>query len=393
MIGGSEKYTEMFNGEMAIIGATATDIRDILIEGKSGIMATGKPWAMPVYEPSKMRITWPTGMVGHIRSAEKPARIRGLSVGVALCDEIAHWEDPQTAWDNLKFALREGKPSHIIAATTPLPTAFVRELAMDKHTKLVTGTTFENAANLDARALEGLEGHYAGTRIGDQELRGILLDDNPNSLFRADWTRRIDPHELQGRREIIDGCVAIDPAGGTTGKVSDETGIVASAIDSYGNLYQMADASTHEGAAIWPKRAVDLAASLGLRTIVGEINFGGDMVENSVKNVPRFHELGMKFVMVTATKSKGYRAGPIAMHYEQQRAYHVGGIEMWRILELQMTGFDPTLERKKQKSPDRMDAMVHGSTYLLDRHKPARDHGQKEFDPETWDEMARALRA
>ncbi len=35
----------------ALVGRTAADVRDVLVEGESGILAVSPPWFMPVYEP------------------------------------------------------------------------------------------------------------------------------------------------------------------------------------------------------------------------------------------------------------------------------------------------------------------------------------------------------
>jgi phage terminase large subunit-like protein len=46
---------------MALIGATASDVRDTMVEGASGILATSPKHDRPIYEPSKRRLTWPNG--------------------------------------------------------------------------------------------------------------------------------------------------------------------------------------------------------------------------------------------------------------------------------------------------------------------------------------------
>ena len=45
---------------IALIGATAGDVRDIMVEGPSGILAVSSPRCRPIYEPSKRRISWPS---------------------------------------------------------------------------------------------------------------------------------------------------------------------------------------------------------------------------------------------------------------------------------------------------------------------------------------------
>src|SRR5437899_1468826 len=62
---------------IAIIGPTAADVRDVMIEGESGILACSHPDFMPNYEPSKRQLTWPNGVIGKLYSGEEPDRLRG----------------------------------------------------------------------------------------------------------------------------------------------------------------------------------------------------------------------------------------------------------------------------------------------------------------------------
>jgi hypothetical protein len=78
------------------------DMRDVLVEGQSGILAVAPPWFRPIYEPSKRRLTWPNG--GNSSAAE-PGRLRGRQQDAAICDELAAWSRPETL-DMLQFGLR-----------------------------------------------------------------------------------------------------------------------------------------------------------------------------------------------------------------------------------------------------------------------------------------------
>ena len=367
----AEDHPEMCGGEIGIIGQTATDMRDVMVEGKSGIMATCKPWFTPVYEPSKQRITWPNGVVAHTRTSEKPKLIRGLSIGFAWCDELAHWFDPEECWDNLDFATREGRPSRIIATTTPLPTKFLKSLIADPNVRVIRGSTGDNAENLDPEFIETIERKYGGSRKGRQEIDGEIVEDNENAPFETDWIQRIARDAMPKLAHV---AVGIDPAGGSKGKTSDETGIIGMGIDEHANLYVIADRSGKMSSAKWSVRGVDLGMVLRVEysvetvvTIVGEVNFGGDMVELALKSTSKWALSGLRFEPVTALVDKATRADPIAQEAELGRYYHVGTGTQFRELENQMTQFDPTIPRRKQSSPDRMDAMVHVATFLLQR--------------------------
>ena len=59
-----------------VVAPTAADARDVLVEGPSGILACSPPWWRPVYEPSKRRLTWPSGAIATLYSADEPERLR-----------------------------------------------------------------------------------------------------------------------------------------------------------------------------------------------------------------------------------------------------------------------------------------------------------------------------
>src|SRR5210317_293457 len=90
---------------IALVGPTAADVRDVMIEGESGILSVCEPWNKPVYVPSKRRLTWPNGAMAVAYSAEEPDRLRGPQHTHAWCDEAAAWARPET-WDMLMMGLR-----------------------------------------------------------------------------------------------------------------------------------------------------------------------------------------------------------------------------------------------------------------------------------------------
>ena len=62
---------------VALVGRTAADCRDVMVEGQSGILACSPDDFRPEYEPSKRRLTWPNGAVASTYSADKPDQLRG----------------------------------------------------------------------------------------------------------------------------------------------------------------------------------------------------------------------------------------------------------------------------------------------------------------------------
>ena len=83
---------------------------------------------MPVYEPSKRKLTWPNGAFALAFSSHEPDQLRGPQFDAAWCDELASWQYPNETWDNLSFALRLGQRPRSIVTTTPKAVDLVRSL-------------------------------------------------------------------------------------------------------------------------------------------------------------------------------------------------------------------------------------------------------------------------
>jgi len=79
----------------ALIGPTAADVRDTMIEGESGILACARPSFRPVYHPSKRKVEFPNGSALYCYSAEEPERLRGPQHHYLWC--IAEGEPILTA--------------------------------------------------------------------------------------------------------------------------------------------------------------------------------------------------------------------------------------------------------------------------------------------------------
>lgn len=181
----SEQAEQMPGSRGAIVGPTAADVRDVLIEGESGILATARPDFRPRYEPSKRRLTWPNGTIATTYSADEPDRLRGPQHHWGIADELAAWRYPATL-DMLLMGLRLGDNPRLAIATTPRPIPLIKRLLSDPTVVVATGTTYDNAANLAQPFLDAIVRRYEGTRLGRQELEGVVLDDNPAALWNRD---------------------------------------------------------------------------------------------------------------------------------------------------------------------------------------------------------------
>jgi len=354
-----EQAESMPGSRGALVARTAADVRDVLVEGESGILAVSPPWFMPVYEPSKRRLTWPNGSVATLYSADKPDVLRGPQHHWAVADELAAWRFEE-AWDMLMMGLRLGQHPRVLIATTPRPTKIIKGLLTDPYTTVTRGSTYENRSNLAPAFFRQILRRYEGTRLGRQELYAEVLDDVPGAL----WTRAtLDGNRVNAVPALQRIVVAIDPAI-TADDEANETGIVVAGVDEQEHGYVLEDLTVRGSPAQWAETAVQAYDRWQADRIVAEVNQGGDMVEHTVRTAAR--ELASQgrratrnaaFRQVRATRGKHTRAEPISALYEQGRVHHVG---MFAELEDQMCTWVPG-----EDSPDRMDALVWAMTELM----------------------------
>lgn len=342
-------------GRIALVGATAADVRDIMIEGESGLLATSPSYDRPTYEPSKRRVTFSNGAMAIAYSADEPERLRGPQHDAAYCDELATWRYPD-AWHQLRFGLRLGRNPRVLATTTPRPVKLIRDLikreGMDVH--VTRGITTENAANLPASYLAEMQARYAGTRLGRQELMAEILEDVPGALWQRDWIERDRIDKVPDMRRLV---VAVDPAA-SSGEDADETGIVVCGIGLDGRGYVLEDLSGRYAPHEWARHAIMAYHRHRADRIIAEKNNGGEMVENTVRMV----DPNVSYKAVHASRGKVTRAEPVAALFEQRRVSFVGPHPQ---LEDQLCNFSSDFDRSRSGSPDRLDAMVWALTELI----------------------------
>lgn len=338
---------------IALVGRTVADTRDVMAGGESGIKAISPSWDGVDYTPSNRCIKWSNGSIAYTYSADKPDQLRGPQHHFAWADELASWRYLD-AWDQLMFGLRLGDRPQCVVTTTPKPKAILRELNKRKDCVVTRGSSYDNKNWLPDVFYSQIVSKYEGTTLGRQELYAELLEEIPGAL----WTRktidsnRILPTEVPQLSRIV---VAIDPAV-TSNENSDETGIIACGRDFDGIGYVLKDVSgilTPDG---WGKRAVELFHKLRADRIVAEVNQGGDMVEKIIRSIDQ----NISYTSVRASRGKMTRAEPVSALYEQNKVKHAGIFEQ---LEDQMCNY---VGDNSERSPDRMDALVHGMTFLFE---------------------------
>ncbi|WP_375465278.1 terminase large subunit domain-containing protein, partial [uncultured Methylobacterium sp.] len=182
---GDPAFTPEPVARIALVGETFADVRDVMIEGPSGLLALPARGPRPRWSPSRRRLAWANGAVATAFSAEEPDSLRGPQFGAAWSDEVAKWRQPEAAFDMLQFGLRLGARPRNLVTTTPRPIPLIRRLLADPRTVVSRARTADNVDNLAPAFLDAVVGRYAGTRLGRQELDGELIADRPDAL----WTR------------------------------------------------------------------------------------------------------------------------------------------------------------------------------------------------------------
>ncbi|TAL05210.1 MAG: hypothetical protein EPO00_13360 [Chloroflexota bacterium] len=339
-----------------MIAPTASDVRDVMIEGPSGLMSCYPPGQRPVYYPTRHLVQFPSGAVGITRSADVPERLRGPQFRKFWFDELCATEQPQEAWDQVQFGFRVPGP-HLrgIITTTPKPLKILKAILANPRTVVTRGSSDENRANLSADFIADVIDPYRGTRLGRQEIEAELLEDIPGAL----WTRklldatRIKEADINWHR-IVRTIIAIDPAV-THLESSDLTGIIMAMLTESRHVIIFRDLSCRESALGWAKIAIAAYRTRRLDKIVAEVNNGGDLVEANLRTI----EPNVSYGKVWASRGKHIRAEPVASLYEQGRVHHVEGLGD---LEDELCSWTP---QSNDPSPNRLDAMVWAVTELL----------------------------
>ncbi|MFN3623856.1 MAG: DNA-packaging protein [Hyphomicrobium sp.] len=341
-------------GRIALVGETLLDVRRVMIEGVSGLLAVSRPGERPHFEPSKGQLTFASGAIAQVFSAEDPDSLRGPQFDAAWCDEVAKWRHPERTWDMLQFALRIGAAPQMVATTTPRATAFVKRLIADKGTVVTRASTADNADNLAPAFIDEMMRRYAGTALGRQELNGEIIDDTSGALWRRDW---IEEHRVRAAPELGEIVVAVDPPVTATAE-SDACGIVIAGRGDDGRAYVLAD-RTLQGREpqIWARAVIAAYRDFLADRVVAEVNQGGDLVVSVLRQIDE----NVAVRQVRATRGKWLRAEPVAALYAEGRVAHVGVFEE---LEDQMRVFGAD-GLAKGRSPDRLDALVWALTDLM----------------------------
>jgi len=365
---------------ISICGATAEEVRDIMIEGESGIKACCPPSLKLIYKPSIKKLYFNNDVVCSLFYGSEPEKSRGAQSEFLWCDEIHKWRYPEETFDNLLLGLRLGEKPLCIVTSTPKPTAFSRKLEALTNLKgeascvVTVGSTFSNKDNLSPQFFDSIIAKYRGTRLALQELEGQILDDNPNALFKKEWIEYNRVSELPAPYHQVRTVIAIDPAITHSLKKSDTTGIIvvmeggapSSLISGEAvqcvdvpHYYVLADKSIIGTPFEWGSVATQTAYYYKCNSCIVEDNQGGDMTESTLINAG----LPCPINRVHSSQNKEARAMQASILAQQGRLHFLtpkSNIDPLDILEDELTSWTPG----DRKSPDRLDALAHAINFL-----------------------------
>jgi len=337
---------------VALVAETYDQARDVMVFGDSGILACSPPDRLPQWEATKRRLVWPNGAIAQCFSASDPEALRGPQFDAAWCDELAKWPKAEEAWDMLQFALRLGDHPRQLITTTPRAQSTLKSILRAPSTVMTHAPTEANRAWLAPSFLEEIRARYRGSHLERQELDGVLVEDTEGTLWPIALLERARVADLPEMSRVV---VAVDPAV-TSGAKSDLCGIVVVGAVTEGppsewRAYVLEDASLRASSpTAWARAALEAMARHGADRIVAEVNQGGDLVAEVLRQIDPL----VPYRAVHATRGKAARAEPVAALYEQGRVFHVARLGPLEDQMMQMTaqGYRGT------GSPDRVDALV-----------------------------------
>lgn len=376
-----------------LVGRTAADVRDVMVEGDSGVMAClDRRRIKGRYEPGKRRIVIPQlEATLHTYSAMEPESLRGPQHHSLWADEPAAWRqktDAQgnTAWSNALFGLRldaRGLIPRVIATTTPKIIPLVKEWfdalkpcvrprghtgvhggfrknddregprcgLISRDVVMTTRSLYDNIAHLAPSFVAKIVERYRDSPLGAQEIFGRLVEFVEGALWDMG---RIEASRVRLIPPLSRTIVAVDPPAG----FAAECGIIVlglganPAADGHRHVYVIDDYSLHGRAEVWGAEVIKAKRKYKASLVVAENNQGGDMVRSTIQ----LQDSSIRYEPIHAAKSKWERAEPVASAY--RRVHHVDYLPE---LESQMC----TWTDDEEWSPDRLDALVHGVRYLL----------------------------
>jgi phage terminase large subunit-like protein len=355
-----QRARENPEARIALVAASLDEVAKVMVEGESGLLNSARCDEEPRWISHRHTLIFPSGAMAFGHTAERPAKLRGPQHHFAWCDELAKWPHADATWDNLMLGLRLGEAPRTIVTTTPQPVPLLKRILALKRCIPTHGRTDENPHSA-ADFREAVAEMYGGTRLGRQELDGILFDDPEGAL----WTREMLEAAREGtvarnRPHFQRIVIGLDPPASANG---DACGIMICGLGEDGIAYVLADLTARGlSPEAWARRVAAAAEQWGAQLIVAEKNQGGEMIESVLAGV----DATLPVRLVHAAKSKPARAEPVALRFETGKAKLAGSFPELedQLCAMTYAGYQGA------GSPDRADAMVWAMSELL---KPARE--------------------
>lgn len=221
----------------------------------------------------------------------------------------------------------------------------------------------DNADNLPPEYFDVLSSMSAAKRlrfeVGEwaSEVSGALWALEDRTAPDGKTMPGIDSQRVKEAPEMRRIVVAVDPSGTRGDGGGDDIGIVVAGVGIDGRGYVLEDGTCQLSPEGWGRRAVALYHRWKADRIIGERNYGGDMVRFTIATADQ----RAAFKEVVASRGKVVRAEPVSALYEQGKVSHVG---VHPDLEDQMCNFTPS-GYVGEASPDRADALVWALTELM----------------------------
>ena len=173
---------------IALVGETEHDVREVMIEGVSGLLAVHRRGERPQWIPSRRRLEWTNGAVAQAFSADDPGEFARAAIRLRLVRRTR------------EVALCRSRPSTCCSsgcgsATQPRQIDH-HDAAADRAVQAADRRSGDRGdARGDARqrvqsgagVSRNVMARYAGTRLGRQELDGEIIEERADAL----WSRAL----------------------------------------------------------------------------------------------------------------------------------------------------------------------------------------------------------
>lgn len=370
---------------IALIGSIFDDVKNTMIEGKSGLLKVVPEEDLIKWNKTVGDLSWkvigPNGeyreIICHTYTSEKPDKLRGPNTHLVWIDEYAKFkdsnEDPTragTTWNNMMLGLRLGTKPHVIVTGTPTDCRLSKYLVAHPSMKMSLMTTLDNRDNLPDSFFDEIDLMDKSSRTYRQEVLAELIFDNPDAIFSTenfDTYRSSIPEDAP----IVYKVLGYDPSVSSSAE-SDECGIILTAYtpeikektaDSGGrprvvkptHAYVLADLSGHYTPHEQTQLVIQTVINESVSDLVFEQNQGVEFImqaleqaikdnvlEYTIRKLPKAkktdygivkrwqvngvdqNSMPFKFMIyaVHATSNKNLRAEMISTRYDSGQIHH-----------------------------------------------------------------------